>query len=436
MNARDGRRAWASVAAGVAAVGFFGSGGALGQAPADGRVPVRTKGAAKPAGAPPSRTTPADDREPVVEGTVKRVPINPTDAVAVVNGEAITRAALAEEAFMREGEKVLDALISRKLIDQAMKAKKITVTAQEVDAEIDKYANNVAGVPREEWLRNLAREKKISAAQYKNDIIYPGIALRKLAENRVQVTDKDMKDALDAHFGEKLRCRIILCLRERDAIDLWNELKKNPGAFAHLAKNDVRSIDQATKAHGGLLEQPLTRHAYPREVSDKAFQQLVDGDPQDRDPSHKPKDGDVSGPIQVNKETWLLMKREGVDAAMAYDPKDPTVRKTMHSMIYDAKLKEAMSEVFEELVKNSAVENRLTGQVKVANEDQQPDSRVDGNVRLMSDPGASVERPSTEAGQSARSRAASAAVKPEDRAAVDGFKKTASGNGAPASAKK
>jgi len=421
MSARDRRRMWTSVATGVAAVGLFGSGVATGQQPA---------AKIKAAPAPPPRSTPAEGNDaPAPEGKIVRVPVNPTDAVAIVNGEVITRAQLAEEAFIREGEKVLDAMVSRKLIDQAMKARKIVVTAQEIDAEVDKYANSIAGVTREQWLANLAKERKISPSQYKNDIIFPGLALKKLAEGRVQVTEKDMKDAFEAHFGDKLRVRIIMTMQERDAVDIWKQLKQNPGGFPHIATNDDRSMDQSTKAHGGLLEQPLTRHAYPREVSDRAFQQLVDGDPEDKDPAHKPKDGDITGPIQVTKETWVILKREGLIPKVEFDPKDPKVRETMHRAIFDAKLKESMSEVFDELIQASQVENRLTGQVKLAHEDKHPDHRVDGEVKLMKQGEPTPAEAPSKGTTAARSKAAAGAVKAEDRATADSIKRTVNGTG-------
>ena len=419
MSAKD-RQMRAMALAGIASVFVFGSGSVFGQTTPDGRVPVRTKTAPR---TPPQ--TPADDT-PALEGKVVRVPVNPGDAVAVINGETITRAQLAEESVVREGEKVLDAMISRKLLDQAMKARKLVVTAQEIDAEIDKYANNIAGVTREEWLRNLQKERKISPNSYKNDIIYPGLALKKLSQNRVEVTEKDMKEFLEAQFGEKLRCRLIMTIRERDAMDLWTELKANPAGFAKYAMDDRRSMDQATKANGGLMEQPLTRHAYPREVSDKAFIQLVDGDPQDKDAAHKPKDGDISGPIQVTPETWIIMKREGLQPAQQHDPKNSDVVKMMRSAIFDAKLKEAMSEVFDELIAASQVENKLTGQIKMANEDKQPGGRMDNNVKLMSDAASNIPKnqPSTATN---RPKATAASVNPEDRAAAAGFLKNAAG---------
>ena len=419
MSAKD-RQMRAMALAGIASVFVFGSGSVFGQSTPDGRVPLRTKTAPR---TPPQSPV---DNTPALEGKVVRVPVNPSDTVAIINGEIITRAQLAEEAFVREGEKVLDAMISRKLLDQAMKARKLIVTPQEVDAEVDKYANSIAGVTREEWLRNLQKERKISPIQYKNDIIYPGLALKKLAENRVQVTDKDMKEYLEAQFGEKLRCRIIMTMRERDAMEIWKKLKENPAGFAKIATDDQRSMDQATKPNGGLLEQPLTRHAYPREVSDKAFMQLVDGEAQDKDPAHKPKDGDISGPIQVTPETWIIVKREALTPAQQHDPKNPDLVKMMHNAIFDAKLKEAMGEVFDELIAASQVENKLTGQIKMASEDRLEGGRMDKNVKLMSDPAANLPRtqPSTSTN---RPKATAASVNPDDRAAAEAFKKNASG---------
>ena len=48
------------------------------------------------------------------------------------------------------------------------------------------------------------------------------------------------------------------------------------------------------------------------------------------------------------------------------------MRKQIYEMIYEVKLKEAMKSVFEELIKAAAIENRLTGQVKLANEEKDP----------------------------------------------------------------
>jgi foldase protein PrsA len=142
-------------------------------------------------------------------------------------------------------------------------------------------------------------------------------------------------------------------------------------------------MDTGSRAIGGLLAEPITRHAYPQTVSDAAFKQLVDGDPKDpRGP--KPKDGNFSGPIQVADSTWVILQREGViPAQTGISLKDEKVRKQCYDMIYEVKLKEEMNKVFVELMNASKIENKLTGHVKEANEDQKYVGQVDGDVKLM-----------------------------------------------------
>ena len=167
----------------------------------------------------------------------------------------------------------------------------------------------VAGLGREAWLRTLDKERGISPIQYARDIIYPALALRKLAAPTVQVTAKDIKNSFEAQYGDKLRCRMIMVDKLQTAKEIWEELRKNPGGFEKLAME--RSMDSGSRSLGGLLAEPISRHAYPQNVSDAAFYQLVDGDPNDKDPTHKPKDGDFTGPIQVAEATWVLLRREG-----------------------------------------------------------------------------------------------------------------------------
>ena len=74
---------------------------------------------------------------------LKAFPVNPSDPIAEVNGEPITRQQLSDECIARKGEEILETLVARKLIDQALKANKMEVTSAEVDAEIDNVAARV-----------------------------------------------------------------------------------------------------------------------------------------------------------------------------------------------------------------------------------------------------------------------------------------------------
>jgi parvulin-like peptidyl-prolyl isomerase len=322
-----------------------------------------------------------------VEGprlTVKAIPVNPGDAIATVNGEAITRQQLADEAVARKGPEILETMIARKLIDQAIKAHKLSVTADDINQEIENVAQRMAGVTREAWLRSLEKERGISPVMYAHDVIYPGLAMRKLATPRVQVTEKEIDSAFDASYGAKVRCRIIMVTKVREAQEIWEQLRKNPAGFEKIAQE--KSTDSATRSLGGLLAEPISRHAYPLGVSTAVFRQLYDGDPDDRDPNHKPKDGDFTGPVQVEESSWVILQRVSIIEAQPQDRTNPAIRAQLKDVVFEAKLKDAMSSVFMEMMDGAAIENQLTGTTKQAHESKLAGSQVDGDVKLMSNP--------------------------------------------------
>ena len=325
----------------------------------------------KPA-APAPAATPAPELKPAEKPHLEmvRVPTNTTDPIAIVNGEIITRQQLADECVARKGQEILDTLIARRLIEQEMRKKKMEITPAEIDEEIDRVAMGVGHVSREVWLRTLEKERGISPAAYARDIIYPSLALRKLAESRVQVTEQDLKDAFEANFGPRLRCRIIMTNDIRKASEIWEEARKNPAGFEKLAQE--KSLDNATRPFGGLLPDPIARHAVPREVSDAAFAQLVDGDQADKNPAHKPKDGDFTGPIQVNEGAWVIMKRETMAPGRTGSLADGQVREMLHVQMFDVKLQDSVNKIYESLMAAASIDNKLTGQVKEGHQKQNP----------------------------------------------------------------
>ena len=323
---------------------------------------------------PGTNTPPPPADSSNVTAEVVRIPTNSSDPIALVNGEVITRQQLADECVAREGQKILDTLIARRLIEQEMKKKKMEITPKEIDEEIDRVAMGVGHVSREVWLRTLDKERGITPAAYARDIIYPSLALRKLAESRVQVTEQDLKDAFEANFGPRLRCRMIMTNDVRKASEIWEEARKNPAGFEKLAQE--KSLDNATRPFGGLLADPIARHAVPREVSDAAFAQLVDGDPNDKNPTHKPKDGDITGPIQINEGAWVIMKRESMAPGRTGSLADGQVREMLHVQMFDVKLKDSMNKMYESLMSAAAIDNKLTGQTKEGHEEDAPEFRA------------------------------------------------------------
>lgn len=151
-------------------------------------------------------------------------------------------------------------------------------------------------------------------------------------------------------------------------------------------------MDPGTSALGGLLADPIVRFANPRAVSVAAFAQLVDGDPADKDPEHKPKDGDFTGPIQVSEAAWIILKRESLEPGKEVDRQDKAIQDQLRAVISQAKLEAEMQEVMEELMDASEIDNQLTGQTKLAQAEEDK-VKVDGKVERMSKP--DVDIPAT-----------------------------------------
>ena len=86
------------------------------------------------------------------------VPVNATDPIAIVNDQVITRQQLSDECVARRGKEILDTLINRVLIEQALRRAKLEVTAAEIDQEIENVARRF-GIGREAWLRTLDKER-------------------------------------------------------------------------------------------------------------------------------------------------------------------------------------------------------------------------------------------------------------------------------------
>ena len=85
--------------------------------------------------------------------------------MAVVNGAEISEGQLAAECLSRHGAAVLEALVNKRIIEQACARQGVTVTKQDVDAEIDAMSRRFS-VPRDQWIELIQQERGVTARQY------------------------------------------------------------------------------------------------------------------------------------------------------------------------------------------------------------------------------------------------------------------------------
>ncbi len=257
--------------------------------------------------------------------------------VAIVNGEEITREQLGQECLRHYGREVMESMVNRYLIAQECERQNIKVTRAEVDHEIERMAGKF-GLPVEQWYKMLKSERGIKAAQYAKDIVWPMLALRKLAGGQLQVSHEELVSAWESQYGPAVRARIIVLDDPRDAQNVRSEAVTHPEEFGNLAKRYSKDLNGAA-AKGQI--QPIHLHAGEPKIEAAAFH-LQDGEISEVIPLEKPK-------------YYVILKREKL--LPARDIAFEMAKGPLEEFIRERKLRSVASGYFLQLQKNARIEN-------------------------------------------------------------------------------
>ena len=261
--------------------------------------------------------------------------------VAKVNGQPITYAILAKECVGRHGEDVLDSLINRLMIEQECQRKGIAVTQQEIEQEVASTAKKF-NLPLDTWYKMLEAERGLNAQQYHRDIIWPMLALKKLAGQKVEVTEEDMKRGFERDYGPRVEARMILVNGNvRQAGQIFDRCNANPDEFDRIAREV--SADPNTRPLGGVIP-PIRKHGGNKNVEDQAFRM---------------RPGEISPVIQIQENSYVILKCEGFTDPVVTDIRE--VWEELYQQLVEEKTQVAVAQVFEQIQKSTRVDNFLTG---------------------------------------------------------------------------
>ena len=170
-------------------------------------------------------------------------------AVAIVNGQRITRRAFVNRLEQVTGEQVLSDLINEQLIGQAAKKAKITVTSAEVDAEMEKLREQIGpsfdsvlaqyGMTVEDLQKNMELNLLVFKVSTKDVTVSEDALMSFFEEHK---SDYDQPEMVKASH--------ILVETEEKAKEIKKKLAEGAD-FAELARSE--STDPMSAAEGGDL---------------------------------------------------------------------------------------------------------------------------------------------------------------------------------------
>ena len=263
--------------------------------------------------------------------------------VTRVNGESISYEILAQECIERHGEDVLENVINRTLIQQACAQQGVSVSDAEVGSEIVRISKKF-GLPVDQWEKMLLSERGLTPIQYRRDVIWPMLALRKLAGEEIKVTRKQMEEAYEDNYGPRVKAKMLVLNNIRRANEYWAELKKAPEEFENYCRDF--SVEPNSRALGGDIP-PIRRHSgAPDKVREAAFRMKTPGE--------------ISGIIQVGSAEYVILQFDGMTEPINHDPND--VAGQLHEELREQQLQTMVAKTFDRLKKGARIDNFLTGE--------------------------------------------------------------------------
>ena len=269
------------------------------------------------------------------------------EVAALVNGEPVRLAQVRETVVERHGREVLEILITRTLIGQALARQQQAVTQADLDAEVSRAAFAM-GFKREDgsadveaWLQRVTSEEKIPLRHYMEDVVWPTVALKKLVGG-VPVLKEDLDKAFAATFGPRARCRIIVLDNQRRAQEVWQLARQNPTSESIGALAETYSVDPTTRALRGEVP-PIQRHGGQPTLEREVFALAP---------------GELSGVVQI-ADRFMVIYCEGFTepAKVSFDE----ARDELYDDIFEKKQRIEMARHFSHLREAAAIDNFLAG---------------------------------------------------------------------------
>jgi hypothetical protein len=180
----------------------------------------------------------------------------------------ITREDFGEYLIKRYGPEKLDLLVNKRIIEHICEQKGVSVSAAEVAASFEEDLSGMQ-LNRKDFIDKLLKVYGKSEYEWKEDVIRPRLLLTKLCQNQIQVTDDDLQKQHEMHFGEKVKCKLIMLPKgpgtgrsvqqvyahaRQSAEAFLEEARKQPNSTLAASGGDIAPIGRNMPGNDNLLE--------------------------------------------------------------------------------------------------------------------------------------------------------------------------------------
>ena len=256
---------------------------------------VRSEGKADRIGEPPA----------VPEQSVPETGEQPSSkAVAIIGGHSIKYDQLQQRLADKYGAELLSLLVDREAIRQEAEELKVTVTRDEIEAELKRMQEGYES--EEHFYKSMKEQLGLSKAELTEDVYYK-LLLERIAIRGIQVTDSEVNAYINQHpeeFKSYVQYHLlkIEVKTKEEAAKIIQDVK-NGAEFSSLAEK--QSVDASSSRRGGDLGW------------------VEEGDPFVPPPimeaARDLKQGEISGPIPLRASYAVIMLKEKKEVKKTVD---------------------------------------------------------------------------------------------------------------------
>lgn len=267
------------------------------------------------------------------------------DAVAIVNGQPVTKRRMVEVLMESHGLQVLQQLIVLELAKEESARLKLDVRPQDVDREFDQALAKIApeansagqtltDEERRQVLEQLLQDKGLSVVEFRLGM-ERNAHLRKIVERDFRVDEATLREEFARVYGEKVEARSIQVETIDGLHEALNLLEKGT-EFAEVARRV--SQDSASVARGGLLE--------PFAFNDEAVAPVL------REAVFALAPGERTKPIKVGRWWFVLQLERRVPPA---DTRFDDVRGQVEAKLRERVVPDRMNQLIVELFQKAEI---------------------------------------------------------------------------------